>query len=294
MSTIEVLPAPRLTVGAVRLVRTWRRSSRMARIVLHLLFGILAAQVFLLGPGALLPRQRLQLMQRSVMRWWVRTLCRILHLEIRVHGALPTRTSLLVTNHVSWLDIPALFYVLDAAFVAKQDVVRWPVIGTMATRSGTIFLARGQRNAAKTTADAMTWRLAQRRHVILFPEATTSDGRGVRRFYARLYQAAVRTHSRIQAVAIRYPGLDGPQGAAPFIDDDALPGHLWRLLGEKNIVAELHFCDPIVPEADRRTLANRTRHQICNALGFEPELSNPLSAKLRFPREKPARRFAFG
>jgi 1-acyl-sn-glycerol-3-phosphate acyltransferase len=293
MSTIEALPALRLTVGAIRVVRTCRRCWRLARAALHLLAGIVAAQILLLGPNAL-PRAQVQRMQRAVVRWWVRGLCRILHLELRVRGPLPSRTSLLVTNHVSWLDIPALLSVVDAAFVAKQDVVRWPVIGAMAARSGTIFLARGQRNAAKATADGMTWRLAQRRHVILFPEATTSDGRGVRRFYARLYQAAVRTHSRIQAVAIRYPQLDGPQGPAPFIDDDELLGHLWRLLGERRIVAELHFCDPIVPDADRRTLANRTRHQICAALGFETELSRPLSAKLRFPRQKPARRFAFG
>lgn len=292
MSTLEVLPASRLTVGAARMVRACRRSWRLARAALHLLAGIFAAQILLLGPSALVPRALLQRVQLAVVRWWVCTLCRILHLDLRVSGALPTRPTLLVTNHVSWLDIPALLSVLDASFVAKRDVVHWPVIGTLAARVGTIFLARGQRNAAKTTADVMTWRLAQRRHVILFPEATTSDGHGVRRFYARLYQAAVRTHSRIQAVALRYPGLDGPQGTAPFIDDDELFGHLWRLLGEKRIVAELRFCDPIPPDADRRTLANRTRHQICAALGFETTLSRPLSAKLRFPRQQPTRRAA--
>jgi 1-acyl-sn-glycerol-3-phosphate acyltransferase len=288
MSSIETLPAPRLTVSATRFVRAGRRCWRLAWIVLHLLAGVAAAQILLLGPNAPLPRAQVQRMQGAVVRWWVRGLSRILHLDVRVRGPLPTRTSLLVTNHVSWLDIPALLTAFDAAFVAKQDVVRWPLIGGLAVRAGTIFLARGQRNAAKHTADGMTWRLAQRRHVILFPEATTSDGRGVRRFYARLYQAAVRTHSRIQAVAIRYPNLDGPQGAAPFIDDDELVSHLWRLLGEKRIVAELHFCDPILPDADRRTLADRTRHQICAALGIEPQLSQPLSAKLRFPRQRAA------
>jgi 1-acyl-sn-glycerol-3-phosphate acyltransferase len=293
MSNVEVLPAPGLTVAVTRLQRIARRSWRMARTALHLVVGAIAVQLLIVGPNAPLPRAQLRRLQHAVVRWWVRKLCRILHLQLQVRGPLPGRTTLLVTNHVSWLDIPALLSVVNADFVAKRDVVQWPVIGTIATRVGTIFLARGQHNAAKTTADGMTWRLAQRQNVILFPEATTSDGRGVRKFYARLYQAAIRTHSRVQAVAIRYPGLDGAQGAAPFIDDDELLGHLWRLLGEKQIVAELHFCDPLVPDADRRTLANRTRQQICNALGIEATNVHAMSGKMRFPRQKqPARRAA--
>lgn len=289
MSSVEILPSPRLTIGVTRIVRTLRRGWRLACVALHLVAGAIAAQMLMIGPHARLSRAP---MQRAVVRWWVLKLCRILNLDVRVRGTLPRRASLLVTNHVSWLDIPALLTVLDADFVAKRDVVCWPVIGAMATRIGTIFLARGQRNAAQTTADGMTWRLAQRRNVILFPEATTSDGRGVRKFYARLYQAAIRTHSRVQAVAIRYPELDGPQGAAPFIDNDELVGHLWRLLGEKRIVAELHFCDPLVPDTDRRSLANRTRRQICDALGLKADNVVAMSGKMRFPRQKPAARRA--
>ncbi len=288
MSNVEALPAPGLTVVATRLLRNVRRIWRIARCAVHLIVGAGAAQWLMVGPNLPLPHAQQRRMQQALVRWWVRKLCRILHLQLRVHGPLPGRTTLLVTNHISWLDIPALLAVVDADFVAKSDVVHWPVIGAMATRVGTIFLARGQRNAARTTADSMTWRLAQRQNVILFPEATTGDGLSMRKFYARLYQAAIRTHSQVQAVAIRYPGLDGPQGAAPFIDDDELLSHLWRLLGEKRIVAELHFCDPLVPDTDRRTLANHTRQQICDALGLEVTKGHALSGKMRFPRQKQA------
>lgn len=293
MSTAETLPVPRLTIGATRLWRTCRRVVRMTRIALHLVAGLMAAQLLWLSANTSLPRIHTRRLQQNLLRWWARKLCRILNMHVQLRGPLPTRTTLLVTNHVSWLDIPALLSNVEADFVAKSDVLHWPVIGTMATGIGTLFLARGKPNAARTTADAMTWRLAQRRHVVFFPEATTSDGRGVRKFYARLYQAAIRTHSRVQACAIRYPGLDGAQGIAPFIDDDELVSHLWRLLGERRIVAELHFCDPLIPDADRRTLANRTRQQICQALGVEAENVRAMSGKMRFPRQKaPTRRAA--
>jgi 1-acyl-sn-glycerol-3-phosphate acyltransferase len=292
MSSVETLPAPRLTVGATRLWRTGRRLVRMSRIVLHLLLGLLVAQLLLLDPRALGMHLRVRKLQRDLIRRWARALCRILNLRVRQHGPLPTRTSLLVTNHVSWLDIPALLSLVEADFVAKSDVLRWPLIGTLAARAGTVFLARGQRNAARTTADGMTSRLAQRRHVLFFPEATTGDGRGVRKFYARLYQAAIRTHSHVQACAIRYPGLDGAHGPAPFIDNDELVPHMWRLLGEKEISVELHFCEPMLPLGDRRSLANRTRAQICAALGVDANEHQALTGKMRFPRAQPLRRAA--
>ena len=269
-----------------RAIRVYRRVVRIARAALLVLACVLAVQVLLVAQALRLPRARVHRLQNSAVRWSIRKLCRILNMKVRRHGPLPEQPSLLVTNHISWLDIPALLSVVDADFVAKQDVGRWPLIGGIAARVGTIFLERGARDAAKATANDMTWRLAQRRNVIVFPEATTSDGHHVRTFYGRLYQAAIRTHSPVQAVAIRYPGLDGPAGVAPFIDDDELVSHLWRLLGEKHIVAELHFCDPILPNLDRRTLANRTRDQICAALDLEPALSQRLSGKFRFPRQK--------
>ncbi len=274
--------------------RWLRRARRIARAALVLLSAALAVKALLLVSNRRRPRRHGQWAQTAVVRWLVRELCRTLNLQVRHRGPLPDRTTLLVTNHISWLDIPALLAVVDADFVAKQDVVRWPVIGDMATHLGTIFLQRGARDAAKVTADRMTWRLVQRRNVIVFPEATTSDGRRVRQFYARLYQAAIRTHSCVQAVAIRYPGLDGADGVAPFIDDDQLVSHVWRLLGEKRIVVELHFCDPVRADADRRSLANLTRRQICAALGFEPDAARALSAKIRFPRQHNARPLAVG
>ena len=208
----------------------------------------------------------------------MRRLCNIVGMRITVHGERPGHGVLLVANHVSWLDIPAVMSVLDVDFVSKHEVRRWPVVGTMAERAGTLFILRGGREAAATTADSMAARLRQPYNVIVFPEGTTTDGTGVRRFHARLYQAAVQANVPVQALAIRYPGQLGPGGIAPFVDDQSLFNHLWRLMGEKRLTTELHFCRPLAPTGERRVLAERTREHVCRALGLDTDASLPRRA----------------
>jgi 1-acyl-sn-glycerol-3-phosphate acyltransferase len=192
---------------------------------------------------------------------------------------------LYAANHISWLDIPCLRAAVDASFVSKEDVRRWPVIGRLAECAGTIFLRRGERDASAHTADHMTWALAQQHPVIVFPEGTTTDGRSVRQFHARLYQAAVRTQGYVQAVAIQYTlpvnaesrlrrrntdRVEGLNPLVPFLDDDTLARHLWELLGEDHVHARLSFCQPLAAhELVRRELAERTRGQILAVLGHE-------------------------
>lgn len=243
------------------LKRELRRVTRAARVVCHLLAGVFAAHVVFALLDRL-PHASAEPARRALARWWSRHLCRILRLKVQVAGEIAATPALLVANHVSWLDIPCLLATVDAVFVAKQEVAAWPLIGAMAARAGTIFLPRGGRAAASTAADAMTWRLARRRSVVMFPEGTTTDGTSVGPFHARLFQAAIRTQSVVQAIAVRYADDSGPSRVAPFIGDDDLLNHLWKLLAEKQIAVRLVFCPPQQALKDRRSLAGHARRQV--------------------------------
>ncbi len=263
---------------ATLLRREIRRGWRLLRLVLHLLTG--AASVYCaFALLERLPRDRARRAKQRLARWWSRRLCYIMNVEIRLDGRPAPQPTLFVSNHVSWLDIPCLLAAVDAAFVSKHDVLDWPVIGEMAARTETIFLKRGGRKAASMTAEQMTWRLASRRSVIFFPEGTTTNGASVRLFHARLYQAAIRTHSPVQAMGIRYRGKNGPCGVVPFINDDTLLPHLWTLLGEDYLIAQIKLCDPVLANTDRRTLADRNRAQVCEVLGLEA----PKTKRRRYP-----------
>lgn len=256
-----------------------REARRLARAVLllaHLAGGVLTAHpIFsLFALTGIDPHGR---RRAAMVRAWMRTLLRILNVNLHVRGRIQTGAVLYCANHVSWLDIPCLRAVVDAAFVAKSEVRRWPVVGSLAARAGTIFLRRGDHDATSQVADQMTWLLAANRPVIVFPEGTSTDGSTVLRFHPRLYQAATRINGHAQAVAIRYPRGKGINLTIPFVGDDDLASHLWRLLGEESIEAELHFCAPLATEGrERRALADATRGQILEALGsdFEERISD--------------------
>ena len=220
--------------------RETRRLWRLVRLVAHVIVGtVIAHGVF--GVLTLTGVDRDQRQRRSLVRWWNRGVLRVLNVHLRLEGQIASGAVLYAANHISWLDIPCLRAVVDAAFVAKDEVRRWPVIGRMSEQAGTIFLKRGGHSAANETAEHMTWSLARRRPVIVFPEGTTSEGHTVRYFYGRLYQSAVRTQGVVQAVAIAYPHASGAHPRVPFVGDDDLVRHLWCLLNEDRIDARLVF-----------------------------------------------------
>lgn len=250
--------------------RETRRLWRLARLVAHVLVGaVIAHGVF--GVLALTGVDRDQRRRRALVRWWNRGVLRALNVRLHLEGQIASGAVLYTANHISWLDIPCLRAVVDAAFVSKDDVRRWPLIGAMADRAGTIFLKRGVHNAANEAAEHMAWSLARHRPVIVFPEGTTSEGRTVRYFHGRLYQSAVRTQGMVQAVAIAYPHALGAHPRVPFVGDDNLVCHLWRLLYEDRIEARLVFCAPVPAMGrERRALAAQTRVQILETLGLVP------------------------
>jgi 1-acyl-sn-glycerol-3-phosphate acyltransferase len=257
--------------------REARRLVRVAALLTHLAGGVLTAYpVFsLFALTGIDPHGR---RRAAMVRAWMRALLRILRVSVRVHGDIRTGAVLYCANHVSWLDIPCLRAIVDAAFIAKSEVRRWPLVGGLAARAGTLFLRRGNHDVTSQVANQMTWLLTANRPVIVFPEGTSTDGSTVLRFHARLYQAASRIDGHVQAVAIRYPRAAGINLEVPFVGDDDLAGHLWRLLGEESIEAELHFCAPLATEGrERRALADAARGQILEALEFDADVTLPAS-----------------
>jgi 1-acyl-sn-glycerol-3-phosphate acyltransferase len=97
----------------------------------------------------------------------------------------------------------------------------------------------------------------------VFPEGTSTSGATVRRFHPRLFQAAILAGCPVQAIALRYPQAGGINLAVPFVGDDELLPHLWRLLGETDLVAELQFgAVRFPPHPSRDALARQTHAEI--------------------------------
>lgn len=212
---------------------------RLFLIIILFINGlVLAASVF---PALdfLYSAKDAKLRKDAIKTRWLQWFGAIVNLHVIKEGEPSERRAILVSNHISWLDIIAIGQYLPAYFVAKSDISSWPVIGYLARQGGTIFIHRGNKQHIKTTAEKMAWLLKQNSSVIAFPEGTTTRGDEVLHFHASLFQPALLTRSAIQPVAIQYQGA--AREFAPFVGDDAFVPHLIRMLALDKIEVRLSF-----------------------------------------------------
>jgi lyso-ornithine lipid O-acyltransferase len=242
------------------LVPLWRG----VRIAEHLMTGALVAVVVAIGQRL---GYRIAWLD-AVVGWWHRRLLRCLSVRVQIEGTI-FPDALLVGNHVSWLDIPVIGTQGPVRFLSKAEVRRWPLIGWMSELAGTLFIARGAHQVGEAVRQVRACILAGY-PVVVFPEGTTSDGRQVHRFHPRLFAIRQQTELAVQPVALRYGLGPEPDPVAPFVGDDTLVAHLWRLLRHPGMDVWVAFLDPIpVADLDRRGMADAARLAITTSLGVD-------------------------
>ena len=149
--------------------------------------------------------------------------------------------TLVVANHVSWLDIFAISSVYPCSFIAKQEIGSWPVLGRMGKNAGTVFINRNSRRDIEPINQAICEALKAGENVSFFPEARTSSGLDVLPFKAALFQSAMDADAPIQVLALRYYDGDGRRSPIPSYADVSLPTSLWRIVSMKKIRITLDF-----------------------------------------------------
>jgi 1-acyl-sn-glycerol-3-phosphate acyltransferase len=207
-------------------------------------------------PGAL---------HKTLRQWWFKQACRIIGLRLRIIGKESPKPALWVANHISWLDIPLIGGSGNVGFLSKAEIRQWPVIGWLAKKSGTLFIDRGGKNASQKASEKISQRIVGGGNVLIFPEATTTDGQEVKRFHPRLFASAIDYGLNIQPVAIRYLDKKGQRHLkTPFIDHEAFIPNLLRIVGEPWIAAEVTFLPIIEPKgfSQRRQLAELAQKRI--------------------------------
>jgi 1-acyl-sn-glycerol-3-phosphate acyltransferase len=234
---------------------------RLRRLLLYagLTLPLMPVQALLLLVGS-------QLAER-LPRAYHRLAGRLLGFDTTVIGTPSAlRPTLFVANHTSYIDIEILGGVLDASFVAKSEVKRWPLFGWLARLQRTVFVDRRAKTAHQQR-DAIVERLREGGRLILFPEATSNDGTRVLPFKSALFAAVHGAHLEhpitVQPVSIAYVTLDGmPIGRfyRPFFawyGDMDMASHLWAMvgLGRVGVTVEFHAPVSIAEFPTRKALA---------------------------------------
>jgi 1-acyl-sn-glycerol-3-phosphate acyltransferase len=230
-----------------QLARQARRIRRLIFLVVAVFFGLWEHRK--LRPNA----------SRAECAQWLNETCarglKSIDLELSVEGPRPER-GLIVSNHLSYLDILAYSAAAPCVFISKAEVVDWPIFGRYARWAGSVFVRRHDRTDAARANVSVRESLNDGVPVVLFPEGTTTDGGRVLRFHSTMLQPAIDTGAPITACGIMYELEDGDVGleACWWGDMTFLP-HVINLIGKKSIRARIVFGEPVVATGDRKELS---------------------------------------
>lgn len=226
--------------------------------------------------GMLLPRYR-SFARAEVQRAWARAMCRVLGLRIDLRDASSCLSSergcFVVSNHISYLDIIVLAATIPAAFLSKQEVRSWPLLGWLATLAGTVYVDREAKRSALGAMEQIEERLAHGVHVIVFPEGTTSDGCQVLPFKSTFFDLPSRLMVPVLPVAVRYLGIDerllpaGECSPLAWFGDTPLGPSVWQVLDMRSIDASVTCVKPLeaTSGADRKELARTAQAAVGSA-----------------------------
>ena len=199
--------------------------------------------------------------RRAISVRYYRALCAVLRVRIRVVGT-PMRDTptLILSNHVSWLDIPVISAIMPIAFIAKREVASWPIVGIAAKLLRTVFVDRTRRLKTNEVNSEIALRLTEGDPVVLFAEGTSSDGNRVLEFRSALIGAVTELDQAhqvmLQPLSIGYTHIQGlPMGrqhrplVAWYGDIDFTP-HFTQFLRRGAVDVTVTFGQPIPYDGD--------------------------------------------
>ena len=271
IATIAAMNSSVETLGGTR--RDWRRPLRYLWrtpwIFVHVVVAV-PLTLIAFSPIGRHARVRGERLDYWLQRWWSGGIVRRCGFRIVRLGEPQSGAVLFVANHVSWLDIELMHSQRVMSFVAKAEIARWPLIGWLASRAGTIFHRRGSGNSLNAVMEQAVERLRDGTSVGVFPEGGTGPGDRLKTFHARIFQIAADAQVTVQPVAISY-GKNGKMDLrVPFAPGESFFANVVRLIGDAGVEAQVHFLDPIpLSDEGRRQTAESARAAIAQALGHD-------------------------
>ncbi len=207
--------------------------------------------------------------RRQRIHWFATTGLRRAGVRIDIRGQVDPDARLIVSNHVSWLDIVSIHAACpEARFVSKSDVKRWPVLGWLTTVVGTLFIQRERTRDSIRVVHEMASALRDGQTFAVFLEGTTSHGHDLLPFHAGLLQSAIATGVPVQPIALRFSERGhAVSPSAAYVDDVTLLRSVWRVVSAQDLCVQVTVLEPMpTAGAERRELAQRLREELLRAM----------------------------
>jgi 1-acyl-sn-glycerol-3-phosphate acyltransferase len=197
--------------------------------------------------------------------------------------------TLIVANHVSWLDVIAVLAVEPVPLIAKREVAGWPVVGRLARNTGCRFIDREALRELPGTVEALAAYLRDGGSVVVFPQATTWCSAPGGPFRRATFQAALDAGAPVRPVAIDFTQGGAPSTVPSYVGGDTLAGSLRRVATAEGLSAHVRACPPLWPHGhDRRSLAAAAHAAVCDAVGGRADVEHGAGMEHRAVVERPA------
>lgn len=240
----------------------------MKQITASLRFGAFVVATFAIyglwwGGRLVVPNK--QLWRQVIFHWWSRAFALIARMELEVVGTPPKPPFFLVSNHLSYVDIPVLRLAANGIFVAKSEIKDWFLAGAMIVNMGNVFIDRKNRRDIPRAGAEIIKKLDQQEGVILFPEGTSTKGEAVLPFNSSFLEFAATTDLPVSYAVIRYATPDDgptPSERLCWWDDTGFLMHLWRLFSLPTFRAIVTFGDEPVTDTDRKRLTAKLQERV--------------------------------
>ncbi len=207
-------------------------------------------------------------------QWFLAASAFIIGARVRVEGKKIGQHSLLLSNHVSWLDILVLGGATNCAFVSKKELGH-PLVQWLSDQNGSVYVNRSDRKGAKDQAVAIARALDRPKPVLLFPEGTTGPGSLLLEFRSTLLEAAKLKGEKliIRPIAVDY----GERASEIAWWNETGTKNVVRLLGRRgSLPVVIHLLPQLKNWSDRKQLAAKAREAIAGAIGFKSPVQSPI------------------
>jgi 1-acyl-sn-glycerol-3-phosphate acyltransferase len=202
-----------------------------------------------------------------LIQYWAKRLLRILKIKITLSGEvlrfLGDDSYLVVSNHISWLDIPVIFSLKPITFVSATEVKTWPIIGILAKISGAIFVDRDRRASLPEVIQAMNHHFKNdKQSICIFPEGVTSNGYQVLPFKSNLFQSAFESDKLLLPLSIKYKENNVITNRTSFHGSTTLFQSFKRVAKSNHIEVEIDIGHPVKPAQSRKDLSVKLQKAI--------------------------------
>jgi 1-acyl-sn-glycerol-3-phosphate acyltransferase len=245
------------------------------RAVLRILFFIAYVLVFFLVGGTVLlinrdPIKRLRASAKTTS-FFCGFILKVFNVKvIAVNRPDPDKKFLLVSNHMGFLDILVTASVCPMIFITSIEMKQTPFLGTITDMAGCMYVERRSRTKILDEMKSMVDALKGGVRIVLYPEATSTNGEQVLPFKRTLMMAAAHAEVPIQPAVVNFRSINGDDFNMKWRDsvcwygDISFPTSLWRACSLKSVVAEIEFLQPIYAtvEDDRGLIADRAHAAI--------------------------------